>query len=502
MDDLKITIDTLSAEDKKEFNYFIQRQKSKRNRKDYELFQLLQGKKQYKPQEIIHRLYPDEPNAVAYYALRKRLTQHLTDFIVLKRMEEDPTAVSSIMGTLAVAKYLFDVRVDRLAWNMLRKAEKLAATNEQFDLLNTIYNVQIEKADSEFADDLDEVIRKRNENKLAADEDERANIANSIITKQLEAARRQGRDLQIDATIQSVLKAYGLTEAVSQRPALFYKLMSITRSSVLARKDFYSFEPYIISQYEQVRATHGFSPAHQHYKISLLYMIAHVLYRNRKFAQSNHYLAELYQALTGEGKSLYAAFYAKYVFLKTANDAFLSNLSESLALMEDLLQRKSHLLSQRDILTASLGLGFLYFAQGAYQKANRVLLGISHSDKWCEKIMGKEWLLKKCLGELILQYEFGNPDLALDKLKSLMKNFGELLAQPVYSNVHAFLQLLEQLFLQPDAATRRAFLQYVENALSFVPAEREDLQAMSYYAWLKSKMVSRPYYEVLLELAR
>ena len=234
MDDLKITIDTLSAEDKKEFNYFIQRQKSKRNRKDYELFQLLQGKKQYKPQELINRLYPDEPNAVAYYALRKRLMQHLTDFIVLKRMEEDPTAVSSVMGMLAVAKYLFDVRVDRLAWNMLRKAEKLAAANEQFDLLNTIYNVQIEKADSEFADDLDEIIRKRNDNKLAADEDERANIANSIITKRLQTARQQGRDLQIDATIQSVLKAYGLTEAVSQRPSLFYKLMSIARSSVRA----------------------------------------------------------------------------------------------------------------------------------------------------------------------------------------------------------------------------------------------------------------------------
>lgn len=502
MDDLKITIDTLSAEDKKEFSYFIQRQKNKRHRKDYELFALLQAQKPYKPQELIGRLYPKEPNPVAYYALRKRLMQHLTDFIVLKHMEADPTAGSSVMGMLAVAKYLFGVRVDRLAWNMLRKAEKLAAANEQFDLLNTIYNVQIEKAASEFADDLDEIIRKRNENKLAADEDERANIANSIITRQLEAARRHGRDLQLDTTIQAVLKKYGLTEAVSQRPALFYKLMSIARSSVLARKDFYSFEPYIISQYERVQATHGFSPAHQSYKISLLYMIAHVLYRNRKFAQSNHYLAELYQTIGGEGKSFYQAFYAKYVFLKAANEAFLNNLAGSVALIEDLLHQKNQVLTQRDSLTACLGLGFLYFSQGAYQKANRVLLGINHSDKWCEKIMGKEWLLKKCLGELILQYEFGNPDLALDKLKSVMKNFQDLLAQPVYANVRAFLQLLEQFFLQPDAATRRAFLQYVESVLNFVPAEREDLQAISYYAWLKSKMVSRPYYNVLLELVR
>jgi hypothetical protein len=277
--------------------------------------------------------------------------------------------------------------------------------------------------------------------------------------------------------------------------------MSIARSSVLARKDFYSFEPYIISQYEQVQAAHGFSPAHQYYKISLLYMISHVLYRNRKFEESNKYLQQLYQAFTSEGKNLYAGFYAKYVFLKTANDAFLRNLPASLDLMEDLLHHKSHLLNQRDTLTASLGLGFLYFAQGAYQKATRVLLGINHSDKWCEKIMGKEWLLKKCLGELILQYEFGNLDLALDKVKSIKKNFEELLAEPVYKNVGAFLQLLEQLILQPDAATRRAFLQQVQSTLNFVPVEREDLQAISYYAWLKSKMVSRPYYEVLLELA-
>jgi hypothetical protein len=115
--------------------------------------------------------------------------------------------------------------------------------------------------------------------------------------------------------------------------------------------------------------------------------------------------------------------------------------------------------------------------------------------------MGKEWLLKKHVGELIIQYEFGNLDLALDKVKSIQRCFEELLRQPFYRNACAFLQLLEQLILQPDAATRKAFLQQVEAVLEFVPAEREDLQAMSYYAWLKSKMVSRPYYHVLLELA-
>jgi len=501
MDDLKLTIDTFSTEDKKEFAYFMQRLKKKKDRKDYELFQLLQQKKNYKPQEIISRLYPHEPNAGAYYALRKRLMQHLTNYILLQRLAQDPTAGSSIMGMLSLARYLFEVRADRLAWSMLRKAERLAAANEQFDLLNAVYNLQIEKADSEYADPLTDLIRKRNENKITADEDERANIANSLIAQQLASARAQGRDLQFDTTIRKVLQTYGLTAAVSQRPALLYKLMSIARSAVLARKDFFSFEPYIIQQYQLATANHGFSPAHQYYKVNLLYMIAHVLYRNRKFNQSNDYLDELAAALRGEAKSYFPALYAKYVFLKTANGAFQRNLSPSIALLEKLITTQANLLTPRDMLTARLGLSFLYFAQGAYHKANDVLQYLNHSDKWCERLMGKEWVLKKNLGEILIQYELSNLDLALNKVKALERSFKILLAQPIYKNVGAFLQLLSQLIQQPDAATRKAFFRHVETTLEFVPLEKEDLQAISYYAWLKSKMVSRSYYEVLLELA-
>jgi hypothetical protein len=277
--------------------------------------------------------------------------------------------------------------------------------------------------------------------------------------------------------------------------------MTIARSAVLARKDFFTFEPYIIHQYQLAAANHGFSPAHQYYRISLLYMIAHVLYRNRKFAQSNQYLAELEAALRGEAKTYFSTLYPKYVFLKTANDAFQRNLPQSISLMEQLIHTQGSLLTPRDMLTARLGLSFLYFAQGAYQKANNFLQYINHSDKWCERMMGKEWVLKKNLGEVLIQYEFGNLDLALDKVKTIERSFKQLLSQPVYKNVGAFLQVLQLLILQPDAATHKSFSRQVEATLDFLPLEKEDLQAMSYYAWLKSKMVSRPYYEVLLELA-
>lgn len=462
---------------------------------------MLQQKKEIKPLQLIARLYPDEPNAVAYYALRKRLMKHLTSFIVLKRMEEDPTEVSSVMGTLSLARYLSDVGAERLGWNMLRKAEKMALINEQHDLLNTIYNVQIEKANSEFADDLVEIVQKWQTNKIMADENERANVANSIILKKLEITRHQGRDLQFNKVIQEVLEQYKLREVVSKKPALFYRLMSIARSAVLANRDFYEFEPYIIQQYQQAQNNFNFGPAQQSFKLSLLYMIAHVLYRNRKFQESNNYLQQLYTTLQTEGKNYFISFYPKYVFLKCANDAFLRNIAQAVRLMEELVANKKVILGLRQSLTAQLGLSFLYFAQEAYKKANQVLLHMNYSDNYCEKLMGKEWILKKNLGELLIQYEFENFDLAVAKIKSIQRNFEDLLSSPVYKNVTGFLNLVEQLVLQPNLAQRRAFLEKVDATLEFAPLEREDLQAISFFSWLKSKMVNKPYYDVLLELA-
>ncbi|MBC5994122.1 hypothetical protein [Pontibacter cellulosilyticus] len=502
MDDLKFTIETLTEEDRRELATFIRRQKKKKNRKDLELYKMLQQQKNYTSEQLIKMLYPEEPNPVAYYALRKRLQRHLTEFILLKRMEEDITAASPITGLMSLASYLFDAGIDRLAWTHLRKAEKLALANEQYGLLNAVYNLQIEKADNEFADPLDQIIAKRNHNKLVADEDERANIASSIINLRLRSVRKQGSDMHFDKIIQEVLRTYNLSEALSQRPSLLYKLMSIARSAILARKDFLSFEPYIISKYNEVEQQQGFRKAHQFYKLSLLYMIAHVLYRNKKFEESVSYLEQLRSGIATEGKGHYRQFMPRYTFLMVANLVFLNRNADAITLMESLLSNKKITLSTKDQLTAQLGLSFNYFAAGAYAKANRILLSIKRSDKWCEGKMGREWVLKKKLGELILQYELGNEDLVQNKLRGLERTYKDLWEEPMYRNVKQYLELIKVMTVQPQLITKPAFVQHVENTLEFTTFKQTDLQAMSYYAWLKSKMLQKPYYEVLMELTK
>jgi hypothetical protein len=114
--------------------------------------------------------------------------------------------------------------------------------------------------------------------------------------------------------------------------------------------------------------------------------------------------------------------------------------------------------------------------------------------------MGLEWTLRKNLSEIIIQYELGNVDLVLNKVRSIERNFDALLRSPVYANVRTYLQFIRQLVDDPGAAADKTFSAEVDRTFRFLPVEQEDLQAMSFYAWLKSKMLRRDYYSVLLEL--
>ncbi|MDJ1503202.1 hypothetical protein [Xanthocytophaga agilis] len=498
MDNLESIIEAMPSEHQKDFTAYLQRLKSKQERKDIDLFRLLAEKQNLpdKEKSIPMYLYGKKPNLVAYHALRKRLMRQLADFILLKSREFDLSATASVSELLALARYLFDRGVEKTAWHMLRKAEKIAIRNDHFDLLNTIYHFQLEKSDSEFADPLESIIEKRNQNKPLCEEEERAVIAQALITKQLSQARQTGAVPDFESIISTILAQYQLTTVISKRPAMLYKLVNIARSVVLVRKDYYAFEPYVIQQYNATT----FELRHGYIQLRMLYMIAQTLYRNRKFEESTVYLTQLYALLQDSQKSYWGQFYPKYVMLMAANYMYDTKRDAAIVLLEELLKNQGKSLSIKDQLNAQINLAFYYFQQEEYGKASRLLLTIPHSDQWCQKKMGMEWVLRKNLSELIIQYEFGNIDLVVNKIRSIETTFEALLKRS--RNIRMYMQFVKELVEHPETFTDDVFHQKVEAAFVFLPVEQEDLQAMHFYAWLKAKWLKRKYYDVLLELVQ
>jgi hypothetical protein len=71
----------------------------------------------------------------------------------------------------------------------------------------------------------------------------------------------------------------------------------------------------------------------------------------------------------------------------------------------------------------------------------------------------------------------------------------------VYQPVLSYLALVREIVENPHVTQDRTFGNRVMHLPPFISEEREDLQVISFYAWLKARILQRPYYEVLLELA-
>ena len=518
MDDLRTTLLTLSADDRRDFGRFIQRQLRKAGgRLDSQLYELLLQARELKPEQLVARLYPAAPNVVAYYALRKRLMRHLTDYLLLRQRQLDTTAAATVRGQLTLAQYLFEAGIPRLAWNTLRKAEKLARANEQYEPLNAVYNLQIQYADLPHAEPLAEVIARRRANKKVADEEERANIADSLLRQRLRDSRAHGRAaVPVDAMLHDILTEYDLHEAFARSASLLSRLLSIARSAMLVRRDFTAFAPFIERCYRLMERRHGFAPAQRGHQLKLLYMLAHALYRSRRFADSVAYL-EQGQALAAAGPARqFGELGPRYTFLLAANYAFLRRNAEGIVLLEGVL-RAPKALTPSDDLTVRLQLTFHYFAEGQFIKANHTLLSLARTDHWLEQHLGLEWCLNRNIGEMLIQVELGNTELGLSRLRAIERSLREQFpavpatevpapaeAVPVGGPYHPVLQylgLVRELVEDPEARHRKDFAGRVSHMPAFISQEREDLQVLSFYAWLRARVLARPYYEVLLELA-
>mgnify|MGYP000483523054 CR=1 FL=1 len=102
--------------------------------------------------------------------------------------------------------------------------------------------------------------------------------------------------------------------------------------------------------------------------------------------------------------------------------------------------------------------------------------------------------------EIMIQYELDNHEIALNKIRSFERNYSELFNHPIYSRSNEFIQTLKAIIIDVNVLKSKDFIKQVTSTFIKNPIEHEDLQAISYYAWLKAKMMNLEPYDVLLDI--
>jgi hypothetical protein len=100
---------------------------------------------------------------------------------------------------------------------------------ELHDLLNSIYNLQIEAFEPglELELTLNEILAAHARNNKLLEEDENANKANATVRQRLYEMKKTARTLELESIVRETLSQYGLAEVIPERPRLAYELLRI-----------------------------------------------------------------------------------------------------------------------------------------------------------------------------------------------------------------------------------------------------------------------------------
>jgi tRNA isopentenyl-2-thiomethyl-A-37 hydroxylase MiaE len=153
-----------------------------------------------------------------------------------------------------------------------------------------------------------------------------------------------------------------------------------------------------------------------------------------------------------------------------------------------------------EVLNLKLNKAIYHFYNEDYKVALQQLLSIEHSNAWCAKVAGIEWVVKKDLLDLFIQYELGNLDIAANKIRAMQRHKYSSGKLPQMERVLVFLNLINQMVDDPAITQTKRFYNLVEESFDWIPIEQEDLHASVYYAWMKARIVKQKPYQVLLDL--
>jgi hypothetical protein len=490
-------ISTLSSEDQERFIVYLDRKNRRNDTKNIQLFKLL-AKNELSSKDICLKLYGSQKKD-AYHALRKRLNQSIIDFIATVNLDEEKAVDMQIIKFILASRTFLLHKHYKIGYKILDKAEALAQEHHLFPLLNEIYHTKIQYAYAEPSLNIDDLILKFESNQKNYYLEDQLNIVYAKIRQAITKLSDKGEFISFQKLLNNTLKEYNINIAEYMSFKSLYQLMKIVSISAFATNDYFKIEPFLLETYK-VLQTHKNKEKQLYYHLQVIYLIAYTLFRNKKFNQSLDFLDIMHDLMLQKQRKFYNPFKLKYNLLLALNFNFLNQQAKAITTLEPFLNIKHSDLES--LLDINLSLVMMYFQEGDFKKANQIFLKFYHTDKWYIDKVGKEWIIKKNLIEILLHIELQNIDLVESRLLSFKRNYFNFLKEINQQRAITYLGLVHDYYRTPEKVTSIEFKNKVEASFEWIGAQREDIFVMSFYAWLKSKMENQDLYKTTLDLIK
>ncbi|WP_299157153.1 hypothetical protein [uncultured Tenacibaculum sp.] len=494
--DLEIIISSLSVDEQQKFILFLEKKNKRKDAKNIHLFKLIL-KGETSVSIICNTLYKSQKKD-AYYALKQRLIDSLIYFIANNKLQgENSIDIQIVKYILAARDFLINKNY-KTAYKILDKAENIAKEYQLYTILSEIYHTKIQYAYTLPNIDIDTIINDFKENQKNHFLEEELNIVYAKIRQTLKAINYEGGSyLDFQEITNAIFKKHNISINNAMSFKSLYQLITIVSISAFVSKDFITVEAFLINTYENLKKKKE-NGKQLYYHIRILYLIANILFRNKNFEKSIHYLNLMHDYMLQDKKKYYNHFKFNYLLLLALSKNYTNNQLEAIKTLESIIDKKN--VDIKTTLDIRLSLIMFYFQNNQLKKAQQLFSKFYHSDNWYIEKNSLEWAIKKNLIEILLHLELNNIDLFESRLLSFKRKYYSYLKDIQQLRVINYLNLVENYYKNPKIVTSTDFFNKVESSFNFVGAKQEDIFVMSFYAWLKSKMYQKPLFEITLGL--
>ena len=483
MDKIQEIIQTFSEDDVLEFKNFINRLKKKENRKDLELFDLLDSEKIHKREEIVEILYGENVNLEAYHATRKRLIKQLADFIHYKKINETDNNESKALSLYYLSQHLFEQQKDQIGWVYIKKAEQIAENQKLYSILHKIFLLQMAFSNSEYSESFPTIIRKKKTNLEKLYKTDNILTAQKVIKNRLKEVLNENPDFQIELLIKNVIADHELGNVVDEDFDFLFSIIKIVEEVTKETHSYDSFERYLISTYNEFKEEINHQDLYK--QLEFLYMIAHTLFMNRKYALTTKYLDELEEILPNTSMANRAYYSAHIMRLRAKTSSYVGKYDVAITTLTNFINTEDNI-SQEQQLHLKQQLAYCYFLKKEYAKIHELFNAQKHTDQWCQKVAGDLWAVKKKILDALLSYEEGNISEFDLKIRLIQREYSEFL-----SNDTDFWNILLKTFNKLEELTLLAKeKELLKDSIKLKPVIGElfdDFEANVIFYWFESK---------------
>ncbi|MBW1297075.1 hypothetical protein [Aquimarina litoralis] len=491
MNTLSSIIATLSKEDKHSFVNHLKNKNKRNDTKNIQLFKLLDKEADQKDLDV--QLYGKSAKG-AFHALCKRLHDNLIDFIASKSFESETSEEMEIFKLVLASRIFFEQKQYKIALKTIKKAELKARTFDLFSFLHEIYYTKIQYAHLDPTISLENLIQDFRKNQTLLRQEENLNlfyadIQNKLLTNTINISQEIHKSLdKFDISITSDITFRSL-----------YKLLEIINQAANLTRNFHSVLSFVEKTYQQIQSKEQLTDKHLFYHIQIVYYVANSYFRNKNFSSSEEYLQQMEQQMLKQKKKYFKRFLPQLLLLKTLNYNYTGKATKAIEILENF---NFQLFKDQTayILDLRLTQIVFYFQQSKFKESLRLLNKLHHSDIWYTEKAGIIWVIKKNLTEILLHIELDHMDLVESRTKSFRKKHRSYLVKNNETRALEFLSLATNFYFNPKNMDTKELLFKIEHTLIKNSPEQEDIFAMSFYAWLKARVLKLDLYETTLQV--